>query len=65
MHQKKTNGEPVRHTFKLLAGIPDLVHGVFTRHGGVSEPPYHTLNVAWNNGDLQGAVRGVGENWEV
>lgn len=33
------------------------MHGVFTRHGGVSLPPYHTLNTALNNGDSQEAVR--------
>jgi len=33
------------------------VHGVFTRHGGVSRPPYSTLNTAWNNGDSPDAVR--------
>jgi YfiH family protein len=57
MHPNEINAGPVRHTFKILSGIPDLVHGVFTRHGGVSRPPYDTLNVAWNNGDSQEAVR--------
>lgn len=30
--------------FELLAEFPNLVHGVFTRHGGVSPEPYATLN---------------------
>lgn len=47
----------IPHAFGLLSKVPGLVHGVFTRHGGVSEPPYATLNVAWNNGDSQEAVR--------
>lgn len=49
--------QTLRHTFRILSRTPDLVHGVFTRHGGVSRPPYSTLNVAWNNGDSQEAVR--------
>jgi polyphenol oxidase len=48
--------DPIRHTFENLSKVPGLVHGVFTRHGGVSEPPYHTLNTALNNGDSQEAV---------
>lgn len=31
--------------FELLADVPDLVHGVFLRHGGVSQGPYKSLNV--------------------
>lgn len=47
------------HRFRLLEHIPGLVHGVFGRHGGVSRPPYASLNVAWNDGDDPAAV---GEN---
>lgn len=47
---------PPRLTFKNLSGVAGLVHGVFTRRGGVSAPPYESLNVAWNNGDSNGAV---------
>jgi len=43
-------------TFRNLSAIPGLVHGVFTRHGGVSLPPYDSLNVSWSNGDSPGAV---------
>ena len=28
-----------------------LVHGIFTRHGGVSQSYYHSLNLGGNNGD--------------
>ena len=49
--------EPLFHTFQNLSRVPALVHGVFTRHGGVSREPYATLNVAWNNGDAPEAVR--------
>jgi YfiH family protein len=38
-------------TFGALSKVEGLVHGVFTRHGGVSQPPYASLNAAWNIGD--------------
>lgn len=57
MNVQKKIEQPVRHIFESLAGIPGLAHGVFTRHGGVSLPPYDTLNAAWNNGDSPEAVR--------
>ncbi len=41
-------------TFDLLA---DLVHAVFTRHGGVSPPPWDTLNVGGTVGDDPQNVR--------
>ena len=47
---------PPRLTFKNLSGVPGLVHGVFTRRGGVSMPPYESLNASWSNGDSPGAV---------
>ena len=43
--------------FPILGAIPSLVHGVFGRDGGVSRPPYDSLNVAWTNGDQPVAVR--------
>ena len=30
---------------------PQLVHGVFTRHGGCSEAHYHSLNTSYTVGD--------------
>ena len=30
---------------------PQLIHGVFTRHGGISEAPYHSLNISYTVGD--------------
>lgn len=45
------------HTFRNLSSVPGLVNGVFTRHGGVSDPPYDSLNTVWNNGDNPEAVR--------
>ena len=49
--------QPIRHTFRNLSLVPNLAHGVFTRHGGVSRQPYATLNAAWNNGDAPESVR--------
>lgn len=46
-----------RHTFHVLAGVNSLVHGIFTRNGGVSAAPYDSLNVGWSNGDSPDAVR--------
>jgi len=50
------DGHLIRHSFKGLSEVAGLAHGVFTRHGGVSRPPYASLNVAWNNGDCRDAV---------
>jgi polyphenol oxidase len=44
-------------TFSAIGAIPYLHHGVFNRYGGVSHPPYDSLNVAWTNGDRLEAVR--------
>lgn len=35
--------------FSLLE--PHVPHAVFTRHGGVSTPPFHSLNVSYSMGD--------------
>lgn len=34
----------------------ELAHGVFTRHGGVSDPPWHSLNVGSTVGDQPAQV---------
>jgi polyphenol oxidase len=57
MEQVISIHQPPRVTFGNLSRVPGLFHGVFTRRGGVSEPPYESLNVAWNNEDSPGAVR--------
>jgi hypothetical protein len=44
------------YTFTALAACERLVHGVFTRHGGVSEGPWATLNVSRSVGDSAEAV---------
>ncbi len=56
MENAMGNLELSPHRFQNLSRVPGLVHGVFTRHGGVSPPPYATLNTAWNNGDSPDAV---------
>ena len=42
--------------FSHLAGCPDLTHAVFDRKGGVSQPPFDTLNVGFSTGDDPAAV---------
>lgn len=44
-------------TFENLSKVPGLSHAVFTRRGGVSGPPYESLNTSWSNGDSPDAVR--------
>lgn len=59
MYDKDESGPMHRfhaHTFGLLSHVPGLVHAVFTRHGGVSPPPWNTLNVGWSCGDSNEAV---------
>ena len=47
------------YRFPGLAAIPALIHGVFTRQGGMSRGPYRSLNVSLDVGDLS---RDVEEN---
>lgn len=44
-------------TFPRFLDCPNLVHGVFTRLGGVSRPPFDSLNVGFSTGDAPSAVR--------
>ena len=37
--------------FDHLAGVPGVVHGVFSRQGGVSPAPWDQLNLGMNTGD--------------
>lgn len=43
-------GELRYYEFDLL-GRSGLVHGIFTRHGGISPSPWNSLNVGGSNGD--------------
>jgi len=36
----------------LLSSYPQLSHAVFTRHGGISHPPYDRLNTSYDVGDF-------------
>ena len=44
------------YTFSSLSAFPELIHAVSTRHGGVSQPPFATLNLTWASGDDPRAV---------
>ncbi|MBF0120713.1 MAG: peptidoglycan editing factor PgeF [Desulfobacterales bacterium] len=37
--------------FTSLSKFPEITHALFTRLGGFSEPPYHTLNLSFGVGD--------------
>ncbi len=45
------------YRFPGLAALPGLVHGVFTRQGGVSRGAFATLNVSFSAGDEVEAVK--------
>ncbi|MEO1017652.1 MAG: peptidoglycan editing factor PgeF [Pseudomonadota bacterium] len=51
----ETSPQPLQSD--LLAGAYKVCrHGFFTRHGGVSNSPWDSLNVGWRSGDDQGNV---------
>ena len=43
--------------FPNLAAFPEVVHAIFTRHGGHSKPPFQSLNVSFSVGDDPECVR--------
>lgn len=47
-------------TSSLLNSLEGVVHGFTTRHGGVSESPYDSLNLAWDRGE----VERTRQNWD-
>ena len=49
--KRKKKGEVEWLEFELFSEIPELVHGVFLRHGGISEGPFASLNVGGGTGD--------------
>ncbi len=49
--QRVDRGGPVYYQFEQWLDTPGLTHGVFTRQGGVSGPPWGTLNVGGTVGD--------------
>ena len=44
------------YRFPGLSKFPEIIHGVFTRQGGVSPEPYDSLNVSLAVGDLPSRV---------
>jgi polyphenol oxidase len=52
----QATGEPRYYQSPLLAGLPGLEHGFFTRQGGVSPGAYQSLNVSLAVGDRREAV---------
>ncbi len=56
LNLRSTNGIPYLQ-FHSLSGEDHLVHGIFTRHGGVSDPPYDSLNTAYDVGDRTERVK--------
>ncbi len=55
MLQKKIN-ETKYFQFPKLSQYPEINHGIFTRHGGVSEGKYKSLNIGNNVGDSSDKV---------
>lgn len=48
---RKKNREVEWLEFELLAHIPFLTHGIFLRHGGMSQDSFASLNVKFDAGD--------------
>ncbi len=42
--------------FSLFDSLP-IQHGIFLRHGGVSQEPYHSLNLGYSSGDDPQSVK--------
>ncbi len=55
MEQEKKKIEWIE--FDLLKKYPNLVHGTFLRHGGVSQGPFASLNVGTAGGDHPDSVK--------
>ena len=54
--QRTTYRSLVYYQFHNLLVYPELAHGIFTRHGGESQPPWASLNTGHSVGDDPGAV---------
>ena len=46
----------VQYRIQTFEAHPNLTHAIFTRQGGVSEAPYHSLNLSISSGDDPTAV---------
>ena len=49
---ERSRGKVRYMQFALYEQFPELVHGIFTRHGGHSAAPYDRLNVSVGSGDI-------------
>ncbi len=54
---RKKVGEIEFLQFELLSGFPQLRHGIFLRHGGVSSAPFSSLSLGGKNGDTPENIR--------
>ncbi len=52
-----TQGELVYYTFPVLDAVPGVRHAFSTRLGGVSEPPFDTMDLSFGRGDDPVRVR--------
>lgn len=52
-------GDACYMQFGQYTQFPEVIHGIFTRHGGYSQPPFHSLNVSLSSGQerYEDAVR--------
>ncbi len=50
MRPPDAHGIP-KHEFGIFKAFPNVVHAVFTRHGGVSQKPFDSLNTGFSTGD--------------
>ncbi len=44
------------YEIESLKKYTNIVHGIFTRHGGTSTKPFDSLNIGMNSGDEQGTI---------
>lgn len=56
MASRRTISVGIRYP-AMLSGYPQVVAGESTRHGGVSKPPYHSLNLGAHTADDPAAVQ--------
>jgi YfiH family protein len=54
--QRITRGPLVHYSFRIFPAGDGLVHGMFTRLGGYSQPPWNSLNTGHTVGDDPSAV---------
>lgn len=53
---RRLAGDIAFYTFESLDAFPEVVHGITTRHGGVSQGPWASLNLTKGTGDDPVAV---------